>query len=623
MTLSSSDSVPAPSSAAELLEQLKAYLQNELVHLDSSRSAFVQDTANTLYALVNDRLRGASRRRLLLGRKGVGKTTLLSTLLQASCERLTSRHLLCVYVSYGAHGSADQLLTDLVLSSLREQAVPGLPQPEEAWSRVSELDQWLKRSGRYLFLVIDEFQFTFTGHCAAHGRDIIMQAMDIGESRLGRIHCVLSGSSSVLRRLCFSKGADELSAADFPNYIRGLDLNSTKFNARWIHPFLDPSDFTAVVSANTEHQYTDSELAELYMHTGGSGRILRDALVDNAVPTVTPYSLTLRGDLTARQHEILREIYKAVISLRHHDLDENVSELEHVTSCLRLVPEDLVVNMVNDSDHVYRLADAGLVRFDEQKRGIGLGTPAIFAHLALVADATFALSELQVLALLFPMGDRLGPIAEAVATRCLARGAQALFNLSQPLLFDQPSVVRVLVLPAPNAPKSACPPPESAATLKPQMSSPPPPHMLSLERLDYRGADVATLCSHIWKESYKRTGNDKFGADAVVFGVENQTSLVVHRVQIKLGRGTGDLTKQKEWAQQVIDRFREMAPVVAPLYQAGRGEICLKSYLLTTRQMASNVCDMLKNADITVFSRDQLQMHVWPKCIQELASHYR
>lgn len=161
--------------------------------LDDTRIAFIQDTAITLRSLVIGELVGSTDyRRLLLGRKGIGKTTLLTSLLQSAKKHLGRFQMLCVYISYDISENKDRLPVELIRRALKKDYSISLP---EEIVYVTGLEEWLVQQNSFLFLVLDAFHLVYTNDCPTAGKDIVTEASSIGSSRLGRIHCVLSGSN--------------------------------------------------------------------------------------------------------------------------------------------------------------------------------------------------------------------------------------------------------------------------------------------------------------------------------------------------------------------------------------------------------------------------------------------
>lgn len=263
------------------VHRLETAVGEQLV-LDESRRAIVLDTAKTLYDLVMRpellKMGMSGFRRLLMGRKGVGKTTLLHAI-QRGAEKLCTPMLLCVYVTY-EECRVEPL--QAIRSALQQQYRLKVP---ASVAHVSELVTWLLKQQRVLFLVIDELQVMFTKAFTTSeelARTALSQVVSIGSSQHGRIHCILSGSSAWLRRLCFHKMTPEQLAVkkEFVHYELASDMNSTKYSACWIHPFAAASDFQAAVKllmADEDEHQLPSDLAEVYLHTGGNPRFMEKA----------------------------------------------------------------------------------------------------------------------------------------------------------------------------------------------------------------------------------------------------------------------------------------------------------------------------------------------------------
>ncbi len=101
----------------------------------------------------------------------------------------------------------------------------------------------LKENEKFIFLVLDGIQTLYGAN--ENGRQIIDEIALIEDSFEGCVFCVITGSSSKLRQLCFAKLPSNYKV-DNQNYV-GLDLNSTKFSAKWIYPFLEITDFEEIV----------------------------------------------------------------------------------------------------------------------------------------------------------------------------------------------------------------------------------------------------------------------------------------------------------------------------------------------------------------------------------------
>lgn len=98
--------------------------------------------------------------------------------------------------------------------------------PNAPWS---DVEAKLKRCNKRILLVIDELQLVFNETIFRQGIDFIKDITRIGGDMNGLYHCILSGSSSNLRRLVSGKlSMDEAKVLNLMNYAK-VDLNGTKF----------------------------------------------------------------------------------------------------------------------------------------------------------------------------------------------------------------------------------------------------------------------------------------------------------------------------------------------------------------------------------------------------------
>ena len=331
--------------------------------LDDSRSDFVHDQALTLANLVRGELVKKTRfRRLLLGCKSVGKTTLLMGLKDAASAAYPDQ-LLTFYISYGAGGSTERLATAVCGFLRKHNIIPDLDEllrdlgasqaTLETFKRVdldaydvllgdqaffqqvglklgtalhltsaihltplfTRLSTCLQLANKRLFLLVDELNFVYTGKFEVNGNLIISDLMAIGDDRNGFIHCVISGSSSNLRRLAFAKlPEDEWKL--YPQYKPGFDLNNTKFQARWIYPFLDAASFTQlfhICQAEKASPLDDSFIPDAFVKTGGSPGGLDEWLETRNPPTYNSSAKTINFALSTADARatVLLEIHQA------------------------------------------------------------------------------------------------------------------------------------------------------------------------------------------------------------------------------------------------------------------------------------------------------------------------
>lgn len=141
---------------SNLLENL-----NKLICVDYSRKIFAQDAFETIIALTTRKLVGQDRyRRILLGQKSVGKTTLLDALLKTSQDHF--RNLVCVKITYS------RLLCDDIGKLPLEYVIDSLGPTWQIWwcfqklyyrrgRLLSVLENALLANNIFIFGIIDEF----------------------------------------------------------------------------------------------------------------------------------------------------------------------------------------------------------------------------------------------------------------------------------------------------------------------------------------------------------------------------------------------------------------------------------------------------------------------------------
>lgn len=117
-------------------------------------------------------------------------------------------------------------------------------------------------------------------------------------------------------------------------------------------------------------------------------------------------------------------------------------------------------------------------------------------------------------------------------------------------------------------------------------------------------------------------GPDSFGADAVVFQQKSDI-LVVHRIQIKLGKGTTDQNSQLDQVNDVINRFKTMESTMKTAYQSRGCKLEFKHYLLTTRQLSPACVEALAKSNIEHLGSAKLKEHVWPAIVQQLGAPFK
>eukprot|EP00727_Mastigamoeba_balamuthi_P008427 m51a1_g4206 hypothetical protein (545) ;mRNA; r:25862-27687 len=384
-----SGSPPNYKKPAEVVEEVKSLG----IFLDEEREAFALDTFRSLYAMVTvDRtnvLDGADNRfkRMLLGRRAVGKTFLLQHLQQAATRAWGIRN---VYIDYSV---APKLPSDAIISRMSAEekqsleeirtADPGLP----AISAVSQVCS--ASSGPPFFVVIDEFQ---RAYAVANGGEMLQEFSAIGGFPLrGSIHCVITGSSKHTRELACTKMEDTpQNRSKFPRYWPPLNLNSTKFQPRWIFPLVESDVFLRFISlvphAENVAQQPDL-LRDILVRTGGYPGLVANALREGTVRQQYATKGHAPGDadlVNAFLSSLLRRVNLQGAEVRGDDdtPDNSLAKLDKWVTCVPLrtvvecIENEQSRSVIEKRNLWYKLADRGIIRMYDAREepSIGFGT---------------------------------------------------------------------------------------------------------------------------------------------------------------------------------------------------------------------------------------------------------
>ena len=175
------------------LEQFMQDNYSDFFYIDASRLIVIRDTESTLRWLVKGQFKHKNGFcRLLLGRKGVGKTTLLDCIAKAAHSVYGKQNLIVCCTAFNC------------------KPVAGLPSTAIAKSigvsnkTIVQLNSYLEKVDKFVLFIADELDSVFSSEPST-GHAIIGEIAEIGDSRVGRMHFIISGSSSHLRQLCFCK----------------------------------------------------------------------------------------------------------------------------------------------------------------------------------------------------------------------------------------------------------------------------------------------------------------------------------------------------------------------------------------------------------------------------------
>ena len=398
---------------------------SENLHLDSTRENFARETFRTLNKLTKGLLKQhTGYQRLLLGRKGVGKTTLAEGM-QKVAKVIFGGDLITIYYEYSMNNN--QLPSSLISEKLNL----------DSNVKIKSCEKILQEKENFIFLVLDEIQNLYLKN--ENGISVIDEIFEIGCSRTSNIFCIITGSSYHLRQLCFAKLSNNLKE-DYPNYL-GQDLNSTKFSSRWIYPFLETNDFENILkliyqSLQEDYNQVNQETqAKLYLKSGGNPRILKE-LVKGEKFNFNSDSYAVSMKHFSNDSDIKLKILEVVFQCTSVYVERALTcylpnSILAFKPWTRLFCYKIFLDKIKQSEFdqcellrsVYDLADSGHLRFiDDQVTGesISLASPLIYLQLANNGKNTITLDE--AFALKNPYGDY-ADIAENLTLRILAQNA--------------------------------------------------------------------------------------------------------------------------------------------------------------------------------------------------------
>jgi hypothetical protein len=241
-----------------------------------------------------DQLRGNSNCRLLLGVKGVGKTTLLQCITIATAA--FTNNVIPIYVDYKAllkQDREDLLPSEIICYACSNYGRDLKCNPYD----IVEVMHLLRKNKIRILFIADEFQTVYSV-ASKIGGPIIAQCLSIGNSTDGLICAVLSGSSAAMRDLCYCHLSDDL-IKSYPSYTSYASLNNSKYTILAAKPISLRTDFNDLCehivrthSGNKEFMNADllkkleevitkpHEMEQLYLACGGRYRLINDALTN-------------------------------------------------------------------------------------------------------------------------------------------------------------------------------------------------------------------------------------------------------------------------------------------------------------------------------------------------------
>eukprot|EP01031_Cornospumella_fuschlensis_P028914 gene28914-34893_t len=576
--------------------------------LDESRRQFIEENSRTIFQLTTNKLVNETRHnKTLIGRKNVGKTQLLTTFAKAirdACDA-AGRKLIIVELSCDVHERSPkhELCRRLNIRASSD------------WKYI---EQKLAEKRSKVLFIIDEFNLVYTNLFKGNGKEYVRDVLAIGGAKSGLYHCILSGSSSLLRRLITAKVTDEERLkCKLENYT-GVDLNGTKFAVHTILPFNRQHDLEKLVAFFRAKYERDSlnpiiNIESMVIETGG-----HPGLVQNYIRTLVfsndKHTIGLRG-LTSQsdpvKYALLEKVMRAVGELQSsrgvHSRDTQSEEFTWV----ELIDVDNIDPNV-PSSLLFELADLGYLAFIEEGliRKVGFYSSRIY--LELVAQSANRLTMTDLMALRNPV-NMYAEKAEFVMAKILMEAGKLLnrvFDISE--IGKYPSgltKIPELLLPSDS---------ESCKSVDESLS-----------------ADASIPRDMFLKECYGTVKKkDTLGADLVFI----ESSGIVHRIQLKLGTSTLQLKEDpkaptKDSFASIASNFRTKMDLARVAYEkVGLSLDKSKHYLITTRNYhPEDGAKFEKGLDDTCNERPFIlignktlkECDVWPAQAQDLGKPFK
>eukprot|EP00981_Chlorochromonas_danica_P010679 scaffold3335_cov234-Ochromonas_danica.AAC.5 len=527
--------------------------------LDDSRRKFIQENARTVFHLIGNMLVNETRHnKVLIGRKSVGKTQLLTTFSKAVHDITGRNELLIINLSCDVDklSPKHKLCESLNLDVASE------------WKYIEKV---LTKRGLKVFFTIDEFNLVYTNLFKDSGEDYIRDVLAIGGDISGKYHCILSGSSSLLRRLISAKvTAEEVRQKWLVNYT-GIDLNGSKFEVHTILPFNRQRDLDELVDFFMKKFNRCSRdqlvnLQTLVIETGGFPGLIQKYIrilsFSHDKHNIGLRGLSLHSD--SEKYDVLVKVMKAVAELQsssamHSDEDTQSEEFTWV----ELIDVDNIDPHLQSS-LLFELADLGYLAFVEEGliRKVGFYSSRIY--LELVAQSVEnKLTMTDLMALRNPV-NIYAEKAEFVMAKILIDARTLLanvFHISDGIARYPTGLTDIPRLLLPSSDFESCE---------------------SVDKPSYPDIPRGMLLKECYGEVKKK---DALGANFVII---ESSSGIVHRIQLKMGTSTLQLeensTSTKDSFASIANNFRtKMELAMAAYKKVGLSLNNSKHYLITTR----------------------------------------
>jgi len=331
----------------------------EAVFLDKSREFLVRRISFNIAELVTGALCDRNRYNvIILGRKSVGKTTLLSTV-QSACEHLLPSTVCFVTCDLMESTSLLKGLARLIAVKI------GCPVTGPAWdddgdtpNRVEEVERFAVAHDLRIFVCLDEFQQVYGGTFGKQQSiTVLRELMCIIGRQNGRFYTVVTGSSHHLRALAFCHMVQSDAVKEgFIHYDKSFNLNSNKLEPLTIYPIAAADDFLSFMK-----DYNPSaDFLQVYVSAAGLPGHMRDSTA-----RIDCYFATAKDECESKELHAIA----ALVCEQNRDFGEpaDPTEPEQVTAIRRLASVTRFVSVsalsvpARDNSIWYDLADRGII----------------------------------------------------------------------------------------------------------------------------------------------------------------------------------------------------------------------------------------------------------------------
>lgn len=207
---------------------------------DENRKNFILKNIKILNDLEKGILDQENRyRQLLLGIKLSGKTIILNILNEYIKRKKNSKILTifqnCKNIELTPLQNIKHILLNNNLIINYESNIPN--------NMINQLEKFLIKKKKFLFIIYDDFQYIYTKE--KFGIRFISEICCLAGSNKGRIHMIVSGNSSILRKLAVCELSNE-EKIKYSSYT-SVELNSTKLQPYWIYNFTTEKSFIELI----------------------------------------------------------------------------------------------------------------------------------------------------------------------------------------------------------------------------------------------------------------------------------------------------------------------------------------------------------------------------------------